>query len=39
MILEDRSTVVLPDTPTLVLEAAIGSEIAVAEEAGNESRR
>jgi hypothetical protein len=40
MILEDRlSTVVLPNTPTLVLEAAIDSEIAVAEEAGTESRR
>lgn len=32
MLLGDSSTVVLPDTPTLVLEAAIDSEIAVAEE-------
>jgi hypothetical protein len=39
MILEDTSTVVLPDTPTLVLEAAIDSEIAVAEEEGTESGR
>jgi diguanylate cyclase (GGDEF)-like protein len=39
MILQDASTVVLPDTPTLVLEAAIDSEIAVAEEEGTESGR
>ena len=39
MILEDMSTMVLPDTPTLVLEAAIDSEIAAAEEQGTESCR
>jgi hypothetical protein len=39
MILEDTSTMVLPDTPTLVREAAIDSEIAGAEEQGAESRR
>jgi diguanylate cyclase (GGDEF)-like protein len=39
MILEESSTtVVLPDTPTLVLEAAIDREIALAEEAGAQER-
>ena len=36
-IFEDAATVVLPDTPTLVLEAAIDAEIAVPEEEGSES--
>jgi diguanylate cyclase (GGDEF)-like protein len=38
LIIEDTPTVVLPDTPTLVLEGPIDPEIAVAEEAGIESR-
>jgi hypothetical protein len=39
MIIEDTPTLALPNTPTLVLQAGIDEESALAEEEGAGSRR